>query len=300
VTAAADSAAGEPVPRPVRIGVLGDIHMHWGSRDLGWFGRSGYDLLLVVGDLASYLRDGRPVARSLAQLPMPTLVMPGNHDGVSLPQLLAEALRRDGWCQRLGRGQGRRCRRLERALEPAAWVGYSRHAFALRDRALAVIAARPHSMGGPRLSFARHLGERFGVRTLAESARRLEALVDQCDHEPIVFLAHNGPTGLGARAGDLWGCDFRSSEGDFGDPDLGQAVAYAQRQGKRVLAVVAGHMHHRLRGGGQRRWLTRRDGVWYVNAARVPRIGVRQGRRQRHHVLLRWDGERTEVQEVWR
>jgi hypothetical protein len=29
-------------------------------------------------------------------------------------------------------------------------------------------------------------------------------------------------------------------------------------------------MHHELQGGGKRRWLVRRDGTAYVNAARVP------------------------------
>jgi len=273
--------------------------MHWAEADVRWFARSAYDLLLFVGDLASYLRDGRAVARSLARLPMPTLVMPGNHDGVSLPQLLAEALCHEAWSHRLGGGQVRRCRALERALGPVPCVGYSLHRFASQSLALAVVAGRPHSMGGPRLSFRRYLAERFGVSSLDQSARRLESLVDQCDGEAILFLAHNGPTGLGAGAADIWGCDFRAAEGDFGDPDLRRAVDYAKQQGKRVIAVVAGHMHHQLRGGGQRRWLIQQDGLCYVNAARVPRLSRRGGRLRRHHVLLRWDGQRVQVDEVW-
>ena len=55
-----------------------------------------------------------------------------------------------------------------------------------------------------------------------------------------------------------------------------------------MLAVVAGHMHHRLKGGGERRWLVERAGVLYVNAARVPRI---DGDGRRYHVRLETDGE---------
>ncbi len=273
--------------------------MAWSRRDLCWFGQADYDLLLFVGDLASYFRDGRSVARSLARLPMPILVMAGNHDGVSLPQLIAEALCHDEWSHRLGCGQSRRCRALERALAPVPLVGYSLHPFHLKQQSLAVLAARPHSMGGPRLSFQRYLTERFGVGSLDESAQRLESLIDQWDGEQLIVLAHNGPSGLGSSGTDIWGCDFRASAGDFGDPDLARAVTYAQNQGKQVIAVVAGHMHHTLRGGGQRSWRVERDGVIYVNAACVPRTVRRAGRRRRHHILLRWDGNRAQVEPVW-
>ena len=64
---------------------------------------------------------------------------------------------------------------------------------------------------------------------------------------------------------------------------------------KRVLAVVAGHMHHRLKGGGERKWLVESDGVLYVNAARVPRI-EKSG--QRYHVCLETDGERARAELV--
>ncbi len=61
-------------------------------------------------------------------------------------------------------------------------------------------------------------------------------------------------------------------------------MAHAERVGKRVVAVIAGHMHHRLRGGGLRTWSEHRDGVLYVNAARVPRVFEQGGRTVRHHV----------------
>ena len=116
----------------------------------------------------------------------------------------------------------------------------------------------------------------------------------------MIFLAHNGPTGLGTSRSDLWGCDFRREEGDFGDEDLALAITYARELGKRVLAVVAGHMHHRLRGGGKRRWYERKDGILYVNAARVPRIFEELGHAYHHHVDLTIDGDEVEAIEVLR
>jgi hypothetical protein len=78
------------------------------------------------------------------------------------------------------------------------------------------------------------------------------------------------------------------------------AIDYARKRGKQVLAVLAGHMHHRLRGGGLRRWYARHDGVLYVNAARVPRIFEDKDGLFHHHVDLHIDGEHADAVEVLR
>lgn len=291
--------AEPPRQGELRIGVVGDVHGHWRTDDRRWFDAADYHLLLFVGDLASYLQDGQAVARRIRRLQTPALVMLGNHDGVTLPQLAFEAFGGELGRRVLGRGQQRRARRIERALSPVAVAGYSLHRFVLAGRPLTVLGARPHSMGGSSLSFRRYLAERYGVATLEQSARRLMALVDRCDTESLLFLAHNGPTGLGSEPHDLWGCDFRPELGDFGDADLRRAVDHARGQGRRVVAVVAGHMHHAVRGGGGRRWCVERDDVVYVNAARVPRIVRRRGRLEGHHVLLRITEDRTRVEPVW-
>jgi uncharacterized protein (TIGR04168 family) len=90
----------------------------------------------------------------------------------------------------------------------------------------------------------------------------------------VLFLAHNGPSGLGGQAQDLWGRDFDPDGGDWGDADLRGAIEHARGRGLRVLAVLAGHMHWALRGrpGVQRRWQLQERGTLYVNAARVPRV----------------------------
>jgi len=281
---------------PLHIGVIGDVHLRWSDADVAWFDAADHDLLLFVGDLGGYRhRDSLEICRSIGKLRKRALVIPGNHDGPSLAALAAEVLGRRGLLARLNRGQRSRVDDLAGALGAAEVVGYSRHPIAPD---LDLIAARPHSMGGPDLHFAGYLRDRFGVSSLAESARRLRALVDGSSASRVLFLAHNGPTGLGDRREDIWGCDFRAEEGDQGDPDLADAVAYAREVGKTVVAVVAGHMHQRLKGGGLRAWQVHREGTLYVNAARVPRVFSQGGRALRHHVRLTIDGDQALAEEV--
>ena len=84
----------------------------------------------------------------------------------------------------------------------------------------------------------------------------------------------------------MWGCDFREDGGDWGDPDLADAIDHARASGKRVMAVIAGHMHLRTRQGVERPWQLEVDDTLYINAARVPRIFSRSGEVYRHHVAV--------------
>lgn len=280
-----------------RIAVVGDVHLQLDGRDVEILDGAGYDLVLFVGDLAGYTHQGGvEVARTIATLRTPTLVMPGNHDGVHVGQLLAEMFERPRLRRTLGRRMLRRCDELAEALRPHRLVGYSLHP--LDAHGLTVIAARPHAMGGSRLTFPRYLEQRFGVRSLGDSKRRMRQLVDESPHDRVLFLGHNGPTGLGSRREDIWGCDFREEAGDFGDDDLAHAIEHAHTHGRTVLAVVAGHMHHALRGGGDRDWRVRDEGVLHVNAARVPRMFRRDGAIVRHHVELTIDGDRVKAREL--
>jgi len=280
------------------VAVIGDVHLQWNERDVEYFNRSDYDLILFVGDIAAYRHRGAlPTARAMAGLTKPAIVIPGNHDAVHLGQLIAEVFERPRMCDTMSAGHRRRHRQLDRAFGRVTMAGYSRHLVTLRGQRFSVIAGRPHSMGGPRVAFRRQLRGAYGVDCLEESARRMIALVEQCDGEPIVFLSHNGPTGFGTRRDDIWGCDFRPEQGDFGDPDLAVAIEHARRSGRRVLAVVAGHMHHHLKGGGRRRWLEEREDTLYLNAARVPRIYQRDGEVLHHHIQLTLDRGGARVEE---
>ena len=79
---------------------------------------------------------------------------------------------------------------------------------------------------------------------------------------------------------------------------MAEAIEHARAKGRRVRAVVAGHMHWTLRSGGTRRWQEERDGTLYVNAARVPRILQRDGRKLHHHIELLLSNSGAQARDV--
>jgi uncharacterized protein (TIGR04168 family) len=290
----------------VRLALIGDVHLSFDAHDAAALDADRYDAVLFAGDLSGYSpRGGLRVGRYIASLRTPTLVVPGNHDGALPHQLLAEMMRHEASIELTASGQAERVAQLRAALAPAVLGGYSVHplraaAGSGRDERIDCVVGRPHSFGGPQLSFRPYLREQFGIDSIERSAERLCALVDATTTERIVFLAHNGPSGLGEKKSDIWGADFRKSEGDFGDPDLRTAIVHARRRGKRVLAVLAGHMHHAVRGGGERTWTVKEHETLFVNAARVPRVWKAEGKILRHHVEVVIEGERVEARAVVR
>lgn len=282
---------------PTHIAIIGDIHRQFNQHDVAQFNQSDYDLLLFTGDLANYWhREGLTVARQMARLQKPALIIPGNHDTLTAPQLLAEIKQWPRLRRWLAWGQPRRLRQWQGALGQVQVGGYSVHPV-LGCKDVAVVVGRPFAMGGSVLHCHPQLQRQFGIGTMAESAARLCHLVEHTPHQRLIFLAHNGPTGLGSIRDSIWGNDFWPEAGDFGDSDLRQATDFAQQQGKTVLAVVAGHMHHHVKGGGQRTWHVVQDGIHYINAARVPRIFVRDGRIFHHHIRLSLTGGTVSVSE---
>jgi uncharacterized protein (TIGR04168 family) len=287
--------------RAATIGVVGDVHLYWDDEDVAFFNSAGYDLLLFVGDLAAYTQvRGRRVARSLRKIRVPAMCIPGNHDGLHALQLGAEIAPRahrlrNAFCE----GQARRCRSLDKALGDVELVAYSQHRLAPAGVPLNVVVGRPHSIGGRRLACLRYLDEAYGVDSMEASIERMKVLIDACDDAPILFLAHNGPSGLGDRADSIWGCDFRKKEEDWGDQDLEEAVRYANGSGRKVLAAVAGHMHRRTKSGKSRPAQVEKDGVLYVNAAEVPRHRQINGQKKRHHVRLTVSSGGVTAKDLW-
>ena len=281
----------------VRVAVVGDVHLKWDEHDVEYFDDSDYDIVLFVGDLGNY-RHGKTleVAERIARLRTPALLLPGNHDAVLAPQLLAEVVQRPFVVEAMGLFGRKLATDLRSALGSVTLCGYSTHS--LPGKALTILVGRPHAMGGSQLSFAPLLRRQYAVPSMEASTQRYRTLIDSIRDERVLILAHNGPHGLGADRADIWGCDFREGAGDFGDRDLTEAIAYARSRGKRVAAVVAGHMHRRLRGGGERLSQIRDDGVLYVNAAEVPRIR-RRGRRVAHHHVRVLVDDPTTAEDIW-
>jgi uncharacterized protein (TIGR04168 family) len=263
-----------------RIAVVGDLHSDWHQFDVAHLNRSDCSLVLLTGDLsAGGRRDGLSIARSLSRLERRTLVMPGNNDVPDYAQVAAELSYQRGrtGLMALSRHQTRPC---------VETVGYDCRTLELGGRKVSIISGRPFAMGGSEFSFPAVLGSSFDVHSLAQSTERLKVLVDEAPSNELLFLGHNGPLGVGAEPDAAWGRDFGGVAGDWGDSDLRDAVAHARASGRRVLAVVAGHMHWRLRNGGTRRWQATIDDVLYVNAARVPRIFPSDGGFVHHYVEL--------------
>lgn len=282
----------------ISVAIIGDIHLSFADADVSYFNDSSYDLILLVGDLSNFNPGhGYRIARRISGLKKAALAIPGNHDTVNLYQLLAEIKRYRVFTEIFGLGQASRTRRLQAEMDGVQLGGYTLNSFHIRGIEFDVITARPFSMGGQGLSFRPYLRRRFGVDTIQISAQLLIELIDRAPSDRVIFLAHNGPFGLGNRSSDIWGCDFLEDEGDYGDIDLQMAVDHARSRNKRVIAVVAGHMHHELKGGGNRRWLLEENGTLYVNSARVPRIFDLAGRKMHHHIRLAFDGATAEVAE---
>jgi uncharacterized protein (TIGR04168 family) len=288
-----------PTALPLRLAIVGDVHGCWTDADSDYFNGSDYAALLCTGDLPPLI-GSLPTARRLAALRLPAFMIPGNHDASTALLFLAELRHYERLAALLSFGHEGREDALRAVLDPVKLVGYSLDRLDWDGRWLGLIAARPYSMGGDRLYFSAFLKRRYGVASFEDSATKLRALVDEAPRD-IIFLSHNGPAGLGSARDDIWGCDFRPEGGDFGDPDLHAAIDYALRAGKKVHAVIAGHMHHRLKGGGGERkhWQLQRDGVLYINAARVPRIRRRAAGQPRHHIALTLDETGARAEAVW-
>jgi uncharacterized protein (TIGR04168 family) len=283
----------------IRIGVIGDLHSHWDHVDVAQFEQTNYDLLLFTGDLGGGTRDSSlRMAKVMSRLRKETLVMPGNNDTGDIAELAAELAHQSGIRNLLTVREGNIVAKENEASPPVRLCGYSQHRLTRGPVDLTLIAGRPHSLGGSDLSFPEHMESTYGIDSIETSRQRLLSLVDEAETEDLIFLSHNGPTGLGDEPHAMWGCDFKPDGGDWGDPDLAAAIDYATECGRRVIAVIAGHMHHRTKCGNERPWQLERDGTLYINAAKVPRIFSSDASVHRHHVSLEISSTGAQVSEV--
>ena len=282
------------------VAIVGDCHDQWDAADGAALEALGPDLVLFVGDFGNENVD---VVRAVSALRLPKAAILGNHDA---------------WFS-VFRNRKRIAERTPRAAEQIALlsdadVGYGRRDFPALNAS--VVGARPISWGGPnrgkrhaeQLKMWRFLRRHYGVSSEEASVARMAECAAAAAPRRVIFLAHNGPAGLGAAPSDICGRDWSAKAGpdwggDWGDEDLAAAIADAKRRGRCVPLVVFGHMHRRLQGASERRTsLVERDGTLYLNVAEVPRWRGEGEAREQHVTLVSWsaDGDAIdEVRDVW-
>ncbi|MBW4663844.1 MAG: TIGR04168 family protein [Chroococcus sp. CMT-3BRIN-NPC107] len=249
--------------KSIKIAVVGDVHDRWEAADEVALQHLGVDLVLFVGDFGN---ESVQVVREIAAVNIPKAAVFGNHDAWYSAsdwgkQKCPYDRQKEDWVQD------------QIDLLTETHVGYSKLDFP--ELKLTVVGSRPFSWGGEVWKNAEFYQERFGVKSFAESTERIVAASKSAAYETVIFLGHNGPVGLGSNADDPCGKDWQPLGGDYGDPDLTEAIAQTRKLGKTIPLVTFGHMHHDLRYTKKhlrKTFLVSSEGTMYLNAARVPRI----------------------------
>ncbi|BAY90901.1 metallophosphoesterase [Tolypothrix sp. PCC 7601] len=275
----------------LKIAVVGDVHDQWEEEDSIALKHLGVDLVLFVGDFGN---ESVEVVRAIASVDIPKAAVMGNHDAWYTATEWGRKKcpydrTKEDWVQE------------QLDLLGSAHVGYSKLDFPQWN--LTVVGGRPFSWGGPEWRFADICKERYGVNDFEESANKIMAAVKSAAYDTIIFVGHNGPSGLGDRPEDPCGKDWLPIGGDFGDPDFGEAISQALNAGKTVPLVTFGHMHHSLRHTKKelrKPLLKSPEGIFYLNAASVPRIVEIQGKKRRNFSLVSLEaGIVSQISLVW-
>ncbi|MGC9525287.1 MAG: TIGR04168 family protein [Limnospira sp.] len=275
----------------VKIAVIGDVHDQWEPEDGAALKQLGVDLALFVGDFGNEAVD---IVQAIADLDIPKAAVFGNHDA---------------WYTMTDWGR-KRCP-YDRAAEDwvqdqidslgEAHVGYGKRDFP--ELGLTVVGTRPFSWGGPEWRYKSFYREWFGVNDLAESRDRIVEAAKTAAYDQIIFLGHNGPTGLGDTPESACGRDWKPLGGDFGDPDFAEAIAKTRSLGKTIPLVTFGHMHHTLRHTKTRLRSSLEVDEYntvYLNAASVPRIqGTGLEKRRHFAIAVLRGGKIAAASQVW-
>lgn len=249
--------------QPVKIAAIGDVHDLWDREDEAALEALGVDLALFVGDFGN---ESIEVVQRIANLKLPKAVILGNHDAWYTAT---------EWGRKKCPYDRQQEDRVQQQLDLLgnAHVGYGYLDFP--DLELTVVGGRPFSWGGSSWKNKEFYQDRYGIANFAESTDRIIAATRKAQYQQVLFIGHCGPTGLGDTAEDPCGRDWHPIGGDYGDPDLAEAIMQTRQDGKTVPLVAFGHMHHQLRHTKSRlRKMADVDahGTVYLNAASVPRI----------------------------
>lgn len=274
----------------IKIAVVGDVHDLWEAEDAIALAKLAVDLVLFVGDFGN---ESVGVVRRIASIKLPFAAIMGNHDA---------------WYSASDWGR-KRCpydRKQEDWVQQqldllgASHVGYGK--LDLREFQLSVVGSRPFSWGGELWKNEQFYRKRYGVNNFDDSAERIVAAAESAAYETIIFVGHNGPTGLGNCPEDPCGKDWQPIGGDYGDPDFELAIAKTQALGKKIPLVTFGHMHHSLRHTKEklRTVISTTPDTVYLNSASVPRIIQTETNKLRNFSLVSLEsGVVSQISLVW-
>jgi len=273
------------------IAVVGDVHDQWEEKDNACLGVLGADLALFVGDFGN---EAVTVVKRVAALPLPKAVILGNHDAH-----YSASKRGRQKCPYDRAKEDRVQQQLD--LLGECHVGYGKRDFPRFH--LSVVGSRPFSWGGPKWRNGDFYQQRYGVSGFSDSTERIMSAVRETVYPTTIFLAHNGPQGLGENPHDICGRDWKPAGGDYGDRELANAIAQTRQLGKTIPLVAFGHMHHRLRcttDYQRTSVICDEQGTVYFNAACVPRIVESEGQQLRQFFLVSLRGAAVqEIRSVW-
>ncbi|KAL0282096.1 UNVERIFIED_CONTAM: hypothetical protein Sangu_2971200 [Sesamum angustifolium] len=249
-----------------RIAIVGDVHDDWSlEEDTKALQLLKPDLVMFTGRfsvphlLCDFGNENVDLVESISKLDFPKAIILGNHDA---------------WNTQKFSAREKDAVQLQLEFLGDEHVGYGRIDFP--NLKLSIVGGRPFSCGGEHLFRKKLLTARYGVHNMDESAKMIyeAALGTPADHS-IIFLAHNGPSGLGSNLDDICGRDWIPGAGDYGDPDLAHAISQLKQTTKlQIKLIVFGHMHKNLAyGQGLRKMIAiGDDNIIYLNGAVVPRV----------------------------
>jgi len=274
----------------IKIAVVGDVHDLWEAEDAIALQKLAVDLVLFVGDFGNESVD---VVRQIASIKLKKAAIMGNHDAWYTASDWGRKRcpydrQKEDWVQQ------------QLDLLGKTHVGYGKLDFP--EFQLSVVGSRPFSWGGEIWKNEQFYRKRYGITNFDDSAARIFAAAESAAYETIIFVGHNGPTGLGNRPEDPCGKDWQPIGGDYGDPDLEIAIAKTQALGKKIPLVTFGHMHHTLRHTKEqpRTAISTTQDTVYLNSASVPRIIQTETNKLRNFSLVSLEsGIVSQISLVW-
>ena len=278
-------------PHIIQIAVVGDVHDRWEREDELALKHLGIDLVLFVGDFGN---ESVEVVRQVASVDLPKAVILGNHDAWYTASV---------WGQKKAPYDRTKEDRVRQQLEllGETHVGYGKLDFPQFN--LSVVGSRPFSWGGYKWRNKDFYRDRYGINNFAESTTRIVAAAKETAYDNLIFIGHNGPTGLGDKPEDTCGKDWEPIGGDRGDPDFAEAIEKVRILGKSIPLVTFGHMHHSLRHRKDRlRTIinTSPEGTIYLNSACVPRIKEgKEGKERSFSVVTLQNGKVRQITLLW-